>query len=82
MWSGPDRLKAGRRTSQAEGSEDGPVRLAEGSESGPDWLKARGGGPVMLKTLRVILNRLEAMGCVCRDGITLGGLAPASDLEQ
>ena len=36
--SGPDRLKAGRRTSQAEGLENGPARL-KALEGGPDWLK-------------------------------------------
>ena len=36
--SGPDRLKAGRRTSQAEGSENGPARM-KALEGGPDWLK-------------------------------------------
>ena len=41
--SGPGRLKAGRHTSQAEGSEDGPDRL-----------KALKGGPGMLKVLRVV----------------------------
>ena len=41
--SGPDRLKAGGRTSQAEGSGNGPDRL-----------KAQEGGPDMLKVLRVV----------------------------
>ena len=41
--SGPDRLKAGGRTSQAEGSENGPDRL-----------KALEGGPDLLKVLRVV----------------------------
>ena len=27
LVSGPDRLKAGRRTSQTEGSENGPAKL-------------------------------------------------------
>ena len=41
--SGPGRLKAGGHTSQAEGSENGPDRL-----------KAQSGGPDMLKALRVV----------------------------
>ena len=41
--SGPGRLKADGRTSQAEGSEDGLNRL-----------KALEGGPDMLKVLRVV----------------------------
>ena len=43
VLSGPDRLKADGRTSQAEGSKDGPDRL-----------KAQEGGPDMLKVLRVV----------------------------
>ena len=41
--SGPDRLKAGGRTSQAEGSKNGPDRL-----------KTQKGGPNMLKVLKVV----------------------------
>ena len=50
ILSGPERLKAGRRTSQVEGSgersrqAEGPKRRSrhvEGSENGPDRLKAR-----------------------------------------
>ena len=62
--SGPGRLKACGRTSQAEGSENGPDRLKalEGSpdsESGSDWLKAWYGGSVMLKTLYVLIDLYE-----------------------
>ena len=41
--SGPGRLKSGGRTSQAEGSENGPDRL-----------KSLEGGPDLLKVLRVV----------------------------
>ena len=41
--SGPDRLKAGGRTSQAKGSKNGPDRL-----------KVLEGGPDLLKVLRVV----------------------------
>ena len=43
VLSGPDRLKVGRRTSQAEGSGNGPDRL-----------KAQKGGPDMIKVPRVV----------------------------
>ena len=43
ILSGPDRLKAGGRTSQTEGSEDSLDRM-----------KALEGGPDLLKVLRVV----------------------------
>ena len=38
FFRGPNRLKAGGHTSQAEGSEDGPARM-KALEGGPNWLK-------------------------------------------